>query len=170
MELMSILLPILILILITVIIFAFVFISSKKQAKKRAYKPKGPYLLNSSEKILFHSLSKIVNNNLYVCPKVRIADIVTTNFDESDKDFWKYQAPINQKHVDFLICDKKTFSPILAIELDGGSHNDPDRIKRDSLVDSVFATANIPILHLKSQNFYNQENLKIQIFAAIKTD
>ena len=54
---------------------------------------------------------------------------------------------ISQKHVDFLICDKKGFSIIGVVELDDRSHFRADRIKRDRFVDAALAGAGIPILH-----------------------
>ena len=39
----------------------------------------------------------------------------------------KRRNQILPKHVDFLICNDR-MTPLLAIELDGGSHNKPSRM------------------------------------------
>lgn len=47
------------------------------------------------------------------------------------------------------------FSNILAIELDNSSHNEPKRQGRDAFVDSSFASAGLPILHVRVHDGYN---------------
>lgn len=43
--------------------------------------------------------------------------------------------------MDFLLCDRESLQPLLAIELDGHSHNRPGHQARDKFVDGVFAAA-----------------------------
>jgi hypothetical protein len=61
---------------------------------------------------------------------------------------------INQKHVDFLFCDPQTLKPMLGVELDDASHQRPARVERDALVDGVFASAGLPLLHLPARPSY----------------
>src|SRR2546423_507386 len=81
------------------------------------YKPKGQYLLSAGEKRFFDALLNSVPPSLYICPKVRIADLVETHLLPSDPNYWKTLAPINQKHVDFVLVNKSDFAPRVIIEL-----------------------------------------------------
>ena len=66
---------------------------------------------------------------------------------------------IHMKHVDFLICASDDMRPVLGIELDDKSHARKDRQERDTFVDSVFATAGLPILHVQAVGGYDQVTL-----------
>jgi hypothetical protein len=154
--------------LLLVVFLAFVVFKTFKGAGRRIYKPKGPYLLSSGEKKFFDALINVISPKQYVCPKVRIADLVEVDLPESDKDFWKSFNKISQKHVDFVICDRNDFSPLLIIELDGGSHKEKSQSLRDELVNKVFKDADIPILHIKPTSFYEYKTLREEISQAIK--
>src|SRR6266571_5327118 len=126
----------------------------------RVYKPKGPYLLSQGEKRFFDALTQSIPDGLYICPKVRIADLIETHLLPTDPNYWKTIAPINQKHVDFILVNRSDFAPRAAIELDGGSHKDQARERRDIFVSSVFQSAGIPLLHVPVQGFYHYNTLR----------
>ncbi len=132
-----------------------------KKKPIRVYKPKGQYLLSVGEKKFYDALLAALDSTRYIIfAKVRIADIIETNLDRADPMYWKKLAPINQKHIDFLLVSRSDTTPLLAIELDGGSHSDKERLKRDAFVDSVFHNAGIPILHIPVKGFYQYSNLR----------
>ena len=130
-----------------------ILVLRKKPA--RVYKPKGQFLLSKGEAAFFDALTRSIPPSLYICPKVRIADIIETHLVRDDPHFWNYQSKINQKHIDFLLVNRADTTPLLALELDGGSHYDKERAKRDSFIDSVFSSAGIPILHIPVKGFYS---------------
>jgi len=147
------------------ILLAFVL----RKKPLRVYKPKGPFLLSPGEKRFFDALTQSIPPYLYICPKVRIADIIETHLAKDDPQFWNYQSKINQKHIDFLLVNRADTAPLLAIELDGGSHKDQERAKRDSFIDSVFASAGIPILHIPVRGFYQYNDLRHLVEQTITT-
>ena len=123
------------------------------------YKLKGPYLLSKGEKEFFDVLVQSISQDLYVCPKVRMADLIEVDLPKSDKHFWASFNKISKKHVDFVLCSRIDFSPKLVVELDGGSHRSQIRSQRDLFADEALAQANIPILHIPVQNTYDQNLL-----------
>ena len=131
-----------------------------KKKPARVYKPKGQFLLSKGEAAFFDALTRSIPPYLYICPKVRIADIIETHLARDDPHFWNYQSKINQKHTDFLLVNRADTTPLLALELDGSSHYDKERAKRDSFIDSVFASAGIPILHIPVRGFYQYSDLR----------
>jgi hypothetical protein len=150
--------------LFTLLIFftTFILIIAWLHRRKHApmYKAKGPYLLSAGERQFFDVLVSVLPPELYVCPKVRLADILTVTVPKSDKSYWKAFNQISQKHVDFLICQRSDFAPVVVIELDGGSHHDPQRIKRDRLVDNALREAGIRIEHIPVSSRYDQAELR----------
>jgi len=111
----------------------------------------------------FDALTNSVPPYIYICPKVRVSDLVDLHLDRNAPDFWKHLAPINQKHVDFILVNRSDFAPRLAIELDGGSHQDRERTNRDAFIDSVFQSAGIPMLHVPVRGYYVYTNLRRDI-------
>ncbi len=139
-----------------------------KKKPQRFYKPKGQYLLSVGEKKFYDALLAALDSTRYlIFAKVRIADIIETHLSTGDPNFWKFQSKINQKHIDFLLVSRTDTTPLLAIELDGGSHTDKQRLKRDAFVDSIFHNAGIPILHIPVKGFYQYNDLRSEIETAI---
>lgn len=70
-----------------------------------------------------------------------------------------WQNKINSKSVDFLLCDRQTFAPVLGIELDDRSHQKASRQSRDAEVDELFAAAGLPLLHVPVKKTYDTHQL-----------
>ncbi|MCW1888264.1 MAG: DUF2726 domain-containing protein [Candidatus Moranbacteria bacterium] len=102
-------------------------------------------VMNTSEQKLFEELQRVFGMEYIVLSKVRIEDFVETRNGDG-----KYGARgrIKSRHVDFLICDKITTAPLLAIELDGGVHNKASVKERDSFVDELYHSISLPIQHI----------------------
>jgi len=77
------------------------------------------------------------------------------------RDSWS-KFGIGDKSVDFLVCDRKTFEILFAIEIDGDSHGtaevestvvDIERQKKwDSVKTNLFNAAKIPLLRVKNSD------------------
>jgi len=107
-------------------------------------------LLNGSETAFFLELQRQLPTGLYMFPKMRIADIIEA---VDGQGFYRRRNYILPKHVDFMICDDR-FRPIVAIELNGSSHNRQDRIDRDELVRRIFDDAKLPLIFVNvGENF-----------------
>lgn len=76
---------------------------------------------------------------------MRIADMVDV---VNGNGYYQRRNQILPKHVDFLICNDR-MTPLIAIELDGNSHNKPSRMERDQLVDGVFEDAELPLYRIQ---------------------
>ena len=161
-----------ILILFTVV-FAMIFNKNKKRKhsnydySKRppSYKsPLGvsrkyfPYglsesLLTQREIAFYKALRPVLKKyNLGVAIKPRVADFIYVLPEHQGKSFWTFFNRISQKHVDFLVCDRFSFAPLLAIELDDKTHITPAGKYRDAYVDEVYAAAGLKILHIYTYN------------------
>jgi hypothetical protein len=104
-------------------------------------------VMTKSEHALFDLLNQTVGNKYYVFPQVHLPTILDHMV--KGQSWIGAFRHINQKSVDFVLCDKINSSPILAIELDDRSHERPDRIERDHEVERIFTGADMPLLRLK---------------------
>ncbi len=104
---------------------------------------------------------------LTLVSKVRLADIFGI---KKGMDKGQSQAAFNRisaKHVDFLFCRASDGRPVLGIELDDSSHSTEAGAKRDALVDSIFAAAGLPLLHVPAKSAYDPREIERQIAAAL---
>jgi len=114
--------------------------------------------MNRSESAFFFELQRQIPSNYFIFPKMRIADII----DATDGYGLQYRKnKILPKHIDFLICNSY-FNPVVAIELNGSSHNRPDRIERDNLVSEIFKVANLPLEIVNVGADFNQSIARIK--------
>lgn len=123
------------------------------------------YLLTVLEKRFYNVLRKVVAPHS-VHPKVRLADLV-----EAAKNHRLWHANFRRicsKHIDFVICDA-ALSPLIAVELDGSSHQRPDRVARDRDVNRILEIASLPILRVPVRRTYDPKVLEKDIMAKLRS-
>ncbi|MGJ0848619.1 DUF2726 domain-containing protein [Tissierella praeacuta] len=119
---------------------------------------KKKYLLSVAEKNFYDILTLAIKDTAYyICPKVRLADIIVVG--KTDKR-QSYFNKIQSKHIDFLLCDKNSLVPLLAIELDDSSHLKDDRISRDDFVNKALESAKLDLIRFKVQQAYTVTEIK----------
>jgi hypothetical protein len=100
---------------------------------------------------------------LAISMKTRLADIV-----RCPPRLWEtaYGRRLSQKHVDFVLYDSFSTRIVAAIELDDRSHDRPERQRRDSFVDSVFAAVRIPLIRVRAAAEYDADAIATLIAGA----
>lgn len=124
------------------------------------YKKK-EFLLNIPERKFFEEIKKTIPENYAVFPQMQLSSIVSVSNNKTQ--FWKYQNKINRKNIDFVIFEKPYYKPVLAIEYDGKTHDQPVRAERDILVAKILDSAGIKNFHVRHQATINFEEIKIKI-------
>ena len=119
-------------------------------------------ILTPTELSFYNVLRVLMGKNGTIQCKVRLGDI----FEPTTREY-QYRNKINQKHIDFLVCNIETMKPIIGVELDDPSHNRKDRQERDDFVDSVFKECCLPILHVKVSKEYDLKALTEEIKMAL---
>lgn len=107
--------------------------------------------LSPAELSFYRVLTQIIADKAIICPKVRVGDIL---FVAHPNENLSYINRINQKHVDFVLCDPTSMRPLGVVELDDASHGRSDRQSRDEFVDRAFEAAAVPIVHVPAQRAY----------------
>lgn len=150
---------ILLIILLLAILVVVVFLVKAKE-EQFPYKKK-EFLMNIPERKFFEELKKILPEKYAVFPQMQLSAVVSVSGKKSQ--FWQYQNKINKKRIDFVVFEMPYYKPILAIEYDGKTHLEPDRITRDELVNKIMESAGIKIFHVQHEPTINFEELKEQI-------
>lgn len=141
----------------------------KKELSNFPYRLRDDFL-SPAERSFYLTLRASVDEWADICPKVNLGDLfyaTCKNFGERQS----YTNKINRKHIDFLICDKKTARPLLGIELDDKSHNLVARQERDHFIENVFKVANLPLERISVKNAYSPKELnsRLTTLAGIQT-
>lgn len=105
-------------------------------------------IMNESEQALFINLQKVLGDKYIILSKVRIEDFVEVENRLGKSKRVSSRNRIKSKHIDFLICDQATTKPLLAIELDGKSHNNLKRQERDRFVNELYRAIDLPVEHI----------------------
>lgn len=154
--------------LLIVFIIAFEYIKkgkfgnllSVKEDAKYQYKQKN-FFMTRAEHECYDALMIAVGDSYYVFPQVHLPSIVDSRVvGQNWRGAFKH---INQKSVDFVLCDKAYISPKLVIELDDRTHERGDRIERDVEVERVVKGAGLPLLRLENHGSFNPEELEERI-------
>jgi len=62
-----------------------------------------------------------------------------------------HQNRVQSKHVDFVICDRATIRPLVAVELDDSSHARIGAGVPDEFVDAALTAATLPLVRVLAQ-------------------
>lgn len=104
-------------------------------------------ILTERERSFYRILKPVADKlELQICPKVRLADIVSIK--KGTKDWQKWFNKIRSKHIDFLLCDYD-MNIVLLVELDDSSHESERAKKNDALKNAIFGSRIVRIRSLK---------------------
>lgn len=124
--------------------------------------------LSPAELSFYHVLRLDAGDWAVVCPKVGLGEIFFARTGQYRQNR-TWMNRIDQKHVDFLLCDPKTMQPLLGVELDDASHRRPDRQKRDMFVERAFAAARLPLTRVAVQAKYDARELSAYLREKVAT-
>ena len=124
-------------------------------------------LFSPAERSFLGVLESLDYEGVTIASKVRRADIfgIKKGLDRGMRQ--RALNRISAKHVDFLLLQSSDGRPLLGIELDDSSHDEEDRVARDSFVDSVFSSSGLPILHVTAKAAYDPKEVHRQIDEAL---
>lgn len=133
--------------------------------KSRLPYERRPALLTAGELAFFRVLQQSVGGELYVAPKVRLADLIAVR--KGTEHFYTFFNKISSKHVDFVLCDVHNFAPVLVVELDDASHDRADAQDRDGFKDQALDAAHLPILRVKASRSYQVAQVRESVDQAL---
>ena len=160
--------------LLAILVFAVVAILTVLKAKFSNGAKPGVYYLRKSlftpaERSFLGVMEANLPSDVRVFGKVRLEDILGVKSGLERGERQAARNRINRKHVDFLLVRSTDLAPLAGIELDDSSHEEEDRQQRDAFVDSAFASAGLPLLHVPVQKSYNAAELKSAVARSISS-
>ena len=96
-------------------------------------------------------------SNIHIFPQIHLDALLRPTLTGRDGLYaWRH---INQKSVDFVLCDHE-LHPLVAIELDDWSHERPDRVERDRKVEALFRESSLPLERLTRRDLQDTSRLR----------
>jgi hypothetical protein len=118
------------------------------------------YLITQPERDCFDILKQILGPEYLVFPQIHLDALMRPTSNGRDGIYaWRH---INQKSVDFVVCDLQ-LRPLLAIELDDWSHERADRVDRDRIVETIFRDVHLPLKRLVRPDLLDVNGLSRKI-------
>ncbi len=142
------------------LLFIGVILFLKWQHKRRWPYQVQSAILTPAELNFYQALSICVAGRAVICPKVGLKDFLAVDRKAAGKHYMKYFGKISQKHVDFLLCDVKTYRPICGIELNDSSHYQKKVMERDKFVNKAYQVAGLPLVSITAKRRYDQQELR----------
>jgi very-short-patch-repair endonuclease len=117
--------------------------------------------MNSNEIELFKLLKEAVGLDYLIVPQVHFEKLIDPLRWNGEK---KYAVGhVSRWSVDFGLFDLKTFEPVLAIELNGETHNNPETKIKDEEKGRHLKEAGIPLLIFQNHKLPNSHELSDSI-------
>lgn len=114
------------------------------------------HIMTETEEKFFRLLNDTVSEKYFVFPQIHLSAVL--DHVSSGQDSLYAFRHINQKSVDYVLCDKNNLRPVYAIELDDYTHRvNKHRYDRDVEVDRIFRDANMPLVRFKNINSLSKE-------------
>ena len=111
--------------------------------------------LSTPEAALLRVLQSMAGRHYMICPKVSLNDIFYIVRPNENVHFFN---KFFRKHVDFLLCDPKTFKPAIGIELVKPVVRTETR-EADQFMENLFVSAGLPLVHVPSSERYSENDL-----------
>jgi hypothetical protein len=153
-------------VLVLLIVIAVVAILAMKMEGTPAlstFPYEGKTLFSATERSFLGVLDQAVPSGYRVFGKVRLADVAEVKKGLSNSERQSALNKVSSKHLDFLLCDAKDLAPICAIELDDRSHSSAGRQARDSFIEDVLKSLNLPLLRVSARKAYSIPEIQQEI-------
>jgi very-short-patch-repair endonuclease len=144
-------------VLIVVLVIVFEFLFGRRISGLKYQYTKKEYLMTQSERECFYVLHKIIGDTYYIFPQIHLSSFLEHKI--KGQSWFGAFKHINEKSVDFILCDKQNLSIRLAIELDDKSHELETRKERDREVERILKSAGMPLLRITKSDYQEENSL-----------
>lgn len=110
--------------------------------------------MSHAERIFFKVLNEVNENRFGIISQYRLKDLI------KDKTFIKNRKDLldfieRDSHIDFLLYNKITHLAVLAIEVDGLTHDTKDQIECDCKKNEILSIYKLPLIRYNTKGTYD---------------
>lgn len=121
-------------------------------------------LLTEGNRAFYEVLRSVVPDTTVIFAEVALSALFEA---KKGKGEWGARNRVNQKTVDFVICDRTTMKPLCAIEVDDRTHRRANRIARDEVVNGLFKFHALPLIRMSGAMSYKPDDIRRQLASAL---
>jgi len=136
-------------------------VSGERPASKEYQYKRKQFFMSKPEHECYNALMAAVGKDYYVFPQVHLSTILDRKI--KGQNWYGAFRHIDEKSVDFVLCDKNYIAPRLAIELDDRTHEYSVRKERDGEVERILSCAGLPLLRLENHGQFNSVEIALKI-------
>lgn len=138
---------------------------ASKTGKKLPYRSRQKLLSDGERRFYKMGLKPAVGDRYEISMKVSLTDLITVV-----PKLWDTPAgyKIRQRHVDFVLCSKRSLRIVAAIELDDASHLADEQRRKDEFLGDALRAAGIPLIRFPIYRKYDPHKIG-DILAGILT-
>ncbi|MCV2883700.1 DUF2726 domain-containing protein [Aestuariibacter sp. AA17] len=104
-------------------------------------------------------IEKAVGHQYRIVCRVRLTDVLALRQNTDKKTAKHAFSRASGKHLDFVLCDKQTMSPVVAIDLVHAAGKDGYKAQRDWFISGALDAARIPHLRIKVKSGYTTKDI-----------
>lgn len=120
------------------------------------------FMMTPTEQKVYKLLEQKYGEQYYIFAQVRVVDVLQPNVKKYFTWTKEYKAlfwQVSQWHFDYVMCHKDNFRIYCALELDDLSHDSPDRVRRDRVLNAVCKDAGIQLKRMRLD--YKDKKVKV---------
>lgn len=111
-------------------------------------------LFTAAERQFLSLIEEAVGDEFRVLCRVKLTDLLALRSNTDRKIANNALLRASNKHLDFVLCERKEMTPVMAIDLVFGVGKDGHNTQRDFFVSGSLDTASIPHARIKAKSGY----------------
>jgi hypothetical protein len=117
-------------------------------------------LFTAAERQFLQLIEQAVGDEFRVMCRVKLIDVLSLRSNTDKKVANSALLRAGGKQIDFVLCDRKDMTPIMAIDLVFGIGKDGHNTQRDFFVSGALDTASIPHVRIKAKGGYSVTEIR----------
>ncbi|WP_395340597.1 DUF2726 domain-containing protein [Ningiella sp. W23] len=117
-------------------------------------------LFTAAERQFLSLIEQSVGDEFRVLCRVKLIDLLSLRSNTDKKIANSAVLRAGGKQIDFVLCDKKDLSPVMAIDLVMGNGQTGHNTQRDFFVSGALDTASIPHVRIRAKGGYSVQEIK----------
>nr|WP_276316632.1 DUF2726 domain-containing protein [Halomonas flagellata] len=118
--------------------------------------------MTPTERDVYKVLEKAYGGRYRIFCQVRVVDLIQPNsakYHPKSREYMSLFRQLSQWHFDYVLCNHEDFKVYCTLELDDPSHERPDRLKRDRIINKACEVAGVRLERMR----VNYKERKIEI-------
>jgi hypothetical protein len=117
-------------------------------------------LFTAAERQFLQLIEQAVGDEFRVMCRIKLIDLLSLRSNTDKKIANSALLRAGGKQIDFVLCDRKDMTPVMAIDLVYGKGKDGHNTQRDFFVSGALDTASIPHVRIKAKGGYKVSEIK----------